>query len=155
MSCFQNPEDMLLKEIDLIQACIGRMAANSFEVKKWAVGITSAILIASTITIQTLLIIIPVMLELCMFWSLDSFFLLTEKRFRSLYNDVVKKRLTGDFENQFDLNPLRYKDTSDGFLKCVISKTLLPFYLVLIVVSVLFLLLKVLSVTKSGTTTLI
>lgn len=33
------PETFILKEIDLVQSCINRMAANSFDIKKWSVGI--------------------------------------------------------------------------------------------------------------------
>ena len=40
-------KEIIHKELDLIQDVIKRMASNSFEVKKWLIGILSAIVVFS------------------------------------------------------------------------------------------------------------
>ena len=137
------PEDRtsLHKELDLIQDCISRMAKNSFMLKGWAVTvvvITWAIIGAQNSTsLALLLLLVPTL----MFWGLDAFFLLTEKRYRKLYVWVLSERLEKKSSaHLYDLNPLRFKDEAGSGWKCFLSKTLLPFYgaLVLVIVGAVF-----------------
>ena len=133
------PEDVttLHKELDLIQDCISRMARNSFMLKGWAITvvvITWAIIGTENWgSLSILLLLVPTI----MFWSLDAFFLLTEKRYRKLYEWVISERLEKKSNAYlYNLNPLRFKEAAGPGWKCFLSKTLLPFYgaLVLIII---------------------
>jgi hypothetical protein len=119
---------------------IKRMASNSFEVKKWLIGILSAIvffkqeelLLANGQLIWLLLV--PV---LC-FWYLDAFFLRTERLYREMYKWVVEHRSKTD-DYLYDLNTMRrtyaghevnFAARAGSIVQLAFSRTLLPFYLV-------------------------
>ena len=129
----------LHKELDLIQQVIGRMASNSFEVKKWLIGILMAILVFKSEELLggnhqfMLLLLIPI---IC-FWYLDAFFLSTEKTYRELYKWVVTHRSETHIY-LYDLNTFT-REFPDGTITqlrknkhkvpwVMISKTLWPFY---------------------------
>ena len=131
------PEDLtsLHKEIDLIQDCISRMAKNSFMLKGWAV--TVVVIVWTIIGMKNLgvcslfLLLVPTF----MFWILDAFYLMTEKRYRKLYAWVLSERLEKKSHALlYDLNPLRFKDEAGPLRRCIISKTLFPFYGLLVCV---------------------
>ena len=137
--------EILHKEIDLVQEVIKRMAANSFQVKAWLIGILSALVVFSTETIfgggsnnRDLALVMNwfLFLPVLCFWYLDAFFLSTEKLYRELYKWIVKHRPKTD-KYLYDLNT--FKREVDGeeeqlFLaknnvwNVMISKTLWPFY---------------------------
>jgi hypothetical protein len=137
------------KEMDMIQDVVKRMAANSFQVKTWMMGIVTAILAFKNEEIFSggkncghtglwisLVLIFPVV----MFWYLDAFFLRTEKLYRELYKWVVLNRpLTDKYLydlNTFDRedfvhpqNPILNLATKTGSVgSTMISKTLRWFY---------------------------
>ena len=137
-------KEIIHKELDLIQDVIKRMASNSFEVKKWLIGILSAIVVFSRDellggNIQLIgLLLVPI---LC-FWYLDAFFLSTEKLYREMYKWVIKNRRQTDLY-LYDLNMMSREFPVGHFEHFIIpknnvwhvmfSKTLLPFYVVPIV----------------------
>ncbi len=124
------------KEIDLIQACITRMANNGFLLKGWAVTLCVGIfaLADKSVTWQLCLL---ASFPLMSFWILDAFFLRTERMFRELYNWVILKRPTGDLSHQFDLNPHRFKDEVPGHISIMFSQTLVVFYFLPILIILL------------------
>ena len=77
------------KHLDFIQSIISRMAHNSFIIKGWTISIVSAIL-AITVkekdSVYCYIGLIPVLV----FWFLDSYYLLLERRYRELYKDVIQ-----------------------------------------------------------------
>lgn len=83
----------LFKEIDLIQGCIKRMASNSFLVKGWALSVfagVTAITKGENLNDIVLLTCTTLVPFVC-FWILDAYFLQTERRFRLMYSDRLKK----------------------------------------------------------------
>ena len=148
--------DQIHKELDLIQDVIKRMASNSFEVKKWLIGILSAIVVFSREellggNIQLIgLLLVPV---LC-FWYLDAFFLSTEKLYREMYIWVIEYRSQTD-KYLYDLNTMSREFPADKVVDFFIpknnvwhvmfSKTLLPFYLVPVVFIVAYAVMQYLS----------
>ena len=135
----------LHKEIDLIQNCITRMAQNSFMIRGWAISIvviTWAIIgiVESWGSIALILLLLPIL----MFWYLDAFFLMTERRYRDMYKSVLEKRLNKNFENLYDLDSKSFRKGNLDLPKCIFSKTLWPFYLSLIVVVVVAIILQLL-----------
>lgn len=101
--------EVLHKEIDLIQACITRMAHNSFLIKGWAVSIVAVVLALAEKAINPALLSGILLIPLISFWYLDAFFLYTEKLYRKLYEWVISERLKDNAEKMYDLNPHRFK----------------------------------------------
>jgi len=116
-------ESILLKEIEVIQDIIKRMAKNSFLIKGWTVTLVVATLLLETKDYMVLIAFIP----LIVFWILDAYFLHQERLFRKLYEWVIVNRLESE-ENLLDMNTERFKDKVDGIPKTMISLTLLLFY---------------------------
>lgn len=98
--------EILHKEIDLIQACITRMADCSFKLKGWYISLVT---VALTLLIgqgcKLSLIGLFLLAVTTVFWGLDGFFLKTETLYRWKYEWIIEARLRGNLENLYDLNP--------------------------------------------------
>jgi len=95
----ENLKEYMLKEIDIIQEIIKRMAYNSFLIKGWTVTlIIGILLLKGPEKYQVFLALIP----LIAFWYLDAYFLRQERLFRKLYEWVISHRLNTD-EYLFDM----------------------------------------------------
>lgn len=84
-----NTTTILDKEIDLIQACINRMAQNSFMVRGWLITLIAVMLalLPESFNIRGLCIV-GFAITIC-FWYFDTFFLRTEKLYRWKYDWVI------------------------------------------------------------------
>ena len=140
-------KEVLLKEIDLVQNVIKRMAQNSFYIKGWMISLTAVILALLPESFNTIGLCLVSLVVIVCFWILDSFFLKTEKLYRRKYEWIIEKRLTSN-EYFFDLNPYnKYmwlsteievkKETS--IWSIMFSKTIAPLYLILFIFVALFL----------------
>lgn len=126
----KNEIEIIYKEIDLLQACITRMANNSFVIKGWAITLVSLILTLNNNQSKfNWIIIIPILA----FWYLDAFFLNTERVYRTQYDWVIKNRENTN-ENLYELNPSKFQG-NESILETIISKSLLIFYGTLIALS--------------------
>ena len=117
-------EEAKLKHLEMIQAVIERMAANSFHLKGWSVVLVSALFAlaaAESNAAFVLLAYIPVI----MFWGLDGYFLYEEQKFRDLYDDVRKRDIE---EIDFSMNTADVPGSSRTWRAATFSKTLLPFH---------------------------
>ncbi|MBU4535442.1 MAG: hypothetical protein KKF16_06415 [Euryarchaeota archaeon] len=144
---FLKEEDLkeyMLKEIDVIQSIINRMASNSFLIKGWAITLIVATLLLKGDNYQTLIAFVP----LIAFWILDTFFLQTERKYRMLNKWVIKNRLKTD-AFLLDMNTERLKKDKDykteykvaSIPKIMFSITLITFYgsiLLIIIAYVIF-----------------
>lgn len=138
-------EKILDKEIDLIQNCITRMGQNSFSIKGWLIGLIIAIiaLLPENVNTKTICLIISGMTII--FWALDAFYLRTEKLYRWKYDWVIANRINSK-EFYYDLNPYKKEMwllNKDGkpkkkplIIRIMITKTLWPFYLPIILISI-------------------
>lgn len=155
----QKPTDIVVhKELDLIQAIVSRMAANSFQVKAWLIGILSALVVlesksifaeASSNNTMSIEMNFFLFLPILCFWYLDAFFLSTERLYRELYKWVVKYRPVTE-AYLYDLNTFQRKvgegeevdmiKPGNSITNIMFSKTLLPFYIMpmLFVLGLLF-----------------
>lgn len=95
---------ILHKEIDLIQACVSRMAQNSFMVGGWLITLIAVVLaiLPENFNIRGLCIV-GLAITIC-FWYLDAFFLRTEKLYRWKYDWVICNRKRTELY-AYDLNP--------------------------------------------------
>ena len=116
-------KNFLLKEVDIIQTIIKRMANNSFLVKGWMITIVVVTLLLKSTNDVSWLAWVPLIL----FWGLDAYFLRQERMYRNLYKWVVKNRLIDD-TNLLDMDVKRFENDVDSFPKTMLSKTLLVLY---------------------------
>ncbi len=116
-------KDFLLKEADIIQTIITRMANNSFLIKGWMITIVVITLLLKGTNDLSWLAWVPLIL----FWGLDVYFLRRERMYRKMYEWVVKNRLTDD-TNLLDMDTKRFENDVDSFPKTMFSKTLFGLY---------------------------
>ena len=133
--------EILYKEIDLIQGCICRMASNSFTCKGWNLTLISGVFALSSKDINKAVLCIFILCINFCFWWLDTFFLLQERRYRNKYNWVIKNRLNGNAECLYDLNPKNETIQDDGVrrirLKDLCSLTTTPMYVGITVLAII------------------
>jgi hypothetical protein len=125
--------DNKLKHLEFIQNIITRMNSNSFMLKAWTISLISALfaLAANDANMNYVLvsyIAIPV------FWILDGFYISQERQYRDLYSDVAKK---GQNEIDFSLDATDYNKGRNNWVSGIISKTLIPFYGISIVATLI------------------
>lgn len=137
-------DNVLHKEIDLIQNCISRMAHNSFLIKGWTISLVAVVLaLGDKITNLSYLCLI-MLVPIWSFWYLDAFFLHTEKKYRKMYEWVLTNRRVGNTEFLYDLNPNRFSKDVDTIKQVMFSVTLKPFYAIPFIIILIILLGKTL-----------
>lgn len=119
----ENLKEYMLKEIDLIQDIIKRMAYNSFMIKGWTITLVVVTLLLKGTKLQVIIAFFP----LVVLWFLDAFFLRQERMYIKLYDWVISNRLITD-EHLFDMNAYRFKDKVQSKFRIMFSVTLGWFY---------------------------
>jgi hypothetical protein len=123
MGSKENIKDFMIKELEIIQGIINRMANNSFLIKGWTITLVVVTLLLKGNKYHTFIAFIPILV----FWFLDAYFLRLERLYRRLYNWVKDNRLkTKDF--LFDLNYKRFEKEEQSILRIMFSITLGLFY---------------------------
>ena len=95
--------DIMLKEIDLIQECIKRMASNSFFIKGWNITVVAAC-ITMVDKYEAPSGYIAAVVACLAFWWMDTYYLRLERMYRRKYEWVLQHRRE-TFSNAFNLNP--------------------------------------------------
>jgi hypothetical protein len=116
-----------LKHLEMIQVVINRMASNSFNIKAWTIAVVS-----TALALTTREGIVGAMLgvgTVAAFWGLDAYYLREERLLRSLF-DAVRRSENVDL---FDMNTQKYKSVAHGWVRTLISRTIVSFYLPLVV----------------------
>ena len=127
-------KEFMLKEIEIIQDIIKRMAFNSFMIKGWTITLVAVtLLLKEGSKCQVFIAYIP----LFVFWFLDAYFLWQEHLYRRLYNWVIQHRLETD-EYLLDMNAYRFKGQEQSKLKVMFSITLGWFYGSIFVLTVIY-----------------
>ena len=135
--------EVLHKEIDLVQSCINRMAQNSFLIKGWLITLLTVVIALLPETIDLKILCIVGFITILCFWYLDGFFLKMEKLYRWKYEWIISSRQTSS-ENLYDLNPYNKKmwinhtgvkiKKEPAIIRVMFTKTLTPMYLPLLLV---------------------
>lgn len=89
----QINNEVIHKEIDLIQSIINRMAQNSFMIKGWVITIFVAVI---ALDVQTERFIPNLTLSIfpLAFWYIDAYYLYIERQYRNLYeNRIILRRM--------------------------------------------------------------
>lgn len=121
-----------IEHLKMIQAVITRMGQNSFSLKGWAVTLLSALLglAAAGSNVQFALIAyVPAVV----FWGLDTYYLYQERLFRKLYDRVRSENGKSDFS----MNTEPVADQVGGLAQVALSRTILPFYGVVLLVIII------------------
>lgn len=110
--------------LTFVQDAIKRMSQNSFALKGWCVGVVSVVLAYSAKDG------LPTSLRAAMFpiaflWLLDAYFVMTERAFRSLYDQV---RAASGGVTDFSMTPQNLRWGLLRFVGAAVSVTVLPFY---------------------------
>lgn len=130
-----------IKHLEFIQNVITRMNTNSFQIKGWNITIVSAIFAIYASTKNNYFLLSAIFPSI-IFWFLDSYYLLQERKFRGLYNDVAEITNINTIA-AFAMRPDLYTkdvDKTYSFWNVFSSTTILKLYLSIIVLpTVLFL----------------
>ena len=113
----------------MIQSVINRLANSSFFLKGWTVIFVAAVLGFATKDSNPMYVWLAAIPTLS-FWALDGFYLNQERLYRRLYDSV---RQTEEDEIDFSMDTIPFKQKWD-WLKSMFSKTLIPFYLTILIV---------------------
>lgn len=117
------------KHLEFIQGVINRLSINSFLLKGWSVVLVSA-LFALSAADSRLAFVCLAYIPAIVFWGLDGFFLWQEQLYRKLYDHV---RLLKDADIDFSMNTTPFRSgVAPTWINATLSKTLIPFYGVLI-----------------------
>jgi hypothetical protein len=111
--------------LQMIQGVINRLSNNSFLLKGWAVVLVSGLFAFAAKDAKAHFIYIAYF-PCVVFWGLDGYFLLLERRFRTLYREVSKCD-TRAIDYSMDASKFH-----ESWLKAVFSKTLLSFHGVIV-----------------------
>lgn len=136
MGTKENLKNFMMKEIEIIQGIINRMAYNSFLIKGWTMTLVVGILLLKGNRFHSFIAFIPIL----GFWYLDAYFIWVERLYRRLYNWVKDYRLkTKDF--LFDLNYKRFEKDEQSILRIMFSITLVLFYGSILMMTLIYIIL--------------
>ena len=132
----ENKQDKI-SHLQMIQSIIDRMSKNSFSLKGWSVGVMVAIYAFAGQNYNKAVIV--TLIPLIIFWILDSYYLMLERKYRRLYDEVRNK---SNDKIDFDMNSnnvsLKMNEIEKfEFIRNIFSKTECPFYVVCIAVTLI------------------
>jgi len=117
-----------VKHLEFIQGVITRMNSNSFQIKGWSVTIASALFAIYASTKNELFILISI-IPTMIFWFLDTYYLMQERKFIGLYNDVAGISESPQNLKLFEMRPNLYVKDDYHFFNVLKSLTIVSLYL--------------------------
>lgn len=117
-------DKFVIKEIEIIQNTITRMASNSFLIKGWALTVITGIILFELKTSHYYYVAI---IPLVFFWYLDAYFLRTERLYRKLYEWVIQNRFKTD-DYFLDMDSNRFYKNVPSTIRTMFDHYLLTFY---------------------------
>lgn len=116
-----------MKHMEMIQGVINRMASNSFALKGWAVTLVAGIFALSSKDADKMFFLVTYV-PILIFWGLDTYYLLQERRYRTLFEKV---RNTEEDAIDFSMNVSlpEFKTENNNYLDCLTSTTEFLFYI--------------------------
>lgn len=120
-----------IKHLEFIQHVVTRMNTNSFQLKGWTVTLVSALLAIFAST-KNELFLLAAIFPAVVLWSLDSYYLMQERKFRGLYNDVAGIPDQPKSIKLFAMRPDLYTGKQYTYFSSIKSTTVVRFYLPII-----------------------
>jgi len=129
---YQENSQAIQAHLSITQSVIQRMASNSASSKTWCITVVSAILVIVADKERpqyALIALIPTLL----FWGLDIYYLMLEKRFRNSYNTFIDKLHTRKVvaSDLYAVSPSGSQIAS--FKESFFSFSIWPFYIALLI----------------------
>ncbi len=127
--------DVKIKQLEMLQAVINRMASNSFVFKGWSVTIIAGLSAFATSDSNKKLLLVAFLATLLL-WAVDAYYLSLERQYRLLYEKRAKQKPK---EISLSMKLSEYSKLK-SWLKALFAPVLLGFYgaaSVLIVVTVI------------------
>ena len=121
-----------LKHLELIQGIVNRMSSNSFTLKGWSITLVAAIFALSIQDVNKDYFILLVYIPILMFWILDSYYLMKERGYRELYDQI--RKLDND---DIDFNLSTEKSSFCDYLMSLLSVGEMLFYAPLIIIVII------------------
>ena len=147
--CGQDREDIRV-HLQMMQSVITRMADNSRACKTWAVTLVAAILVVvarfgtpngdETALGEDLALI--ALVPTVLFWMIDMYYLALERGFRDSYENFVNQFHAGTLDKSKVFIIIPEGSIPKRFIESVGSFSIWPFYLILAIVIVGFMLLS-------------
>ena len=129
-------QEILHKELDLIQSVINRMAHNSFLVKGWVLSIL-AFVFALRPNVSFSKLSLAMVAPVLSFWWLDSFYLRLERAFCDMYADrCVRRTVKNDWTGLYDMDPKQHLEKQQSVWRLMRSSSTFPFHFILLLVLV-------------------
>lgn len=122
-----------IKHLEFIQNNIARMSTNSFYIKGWSITILSALFAFAQKDNNKEYVLITYF-AVPLFWYLNGFFLLQERRFRKLY-DIV--RVKDESKVDFEMNLGDFNTGKCTLLSALLAKSICPLYSFMLAISLL------------------
>lgn len=122
-----------IKHLEFVQSIITRFNSNSFTIKGWVITLMAAVLAISAAEKDFFIAFLNYLI-LPAFWILDGFYLSQERQYVNLYIEVSKK---AEEKIDFSLDAREYNKGRNTWIAAILSKTLLVFYGILIVLTLL------------------
>src|SRR6266545_1540679 len=132
----QRPDDAQVKHLEFVQAVIARLANDSFLMKGWALTVAGIILGFAADNLSWRMAA-AAFLPVAAFWGLDAYFLRQERLFRRLYDAV---RRSDPRVEPFCMDTQDHAGEVGSWRATVVSRTLLPFYGVVLLLGVVLIL---------------
>lgn len=120
-------QEKKIKHLEMIQAVINRMAANSLVIKGWAITLVSALFALAAKDADVRYVFVSYF-PAGMFWFLDGYFLSQERLFRKLYDKVR----VGPEDSDFSMDTATLSGGRATWASATSSMTLILFYGVVI-----------------------
>lgn len=135
-------ENNKIAHLNMIQEVITRMGNNSFSLKQWSVGIMVAIYAFAGENFHKAVIV--TIIPLIVFCLLDTYYLMLERKFRCLYDEIRKKKEEDiNFDMSFRVIRVNMEEIKKYcFFKILFSKTIWPFYIVCILTTLIIYFIK-------------
>ena len=119
-----------LKHLEFIQHMITRMNTNSFQIKGWTVTLVSALLAIFASTKNRYFILAAIFPSVVL-WCLDSYYLMQERKFRGLYDDVAGISEQPRTLKPFAMRPDLYTGGKYSYWSSFTSTTIVKLYLMI------------------------
>lgn len=124
-------DELRVKHLEFIQAVVSRLANNSFLLKGWTITLVGAFAGFAFANADWQIASIA-LLPITAFWGLDAYFLRQERLFRCLYNEV---RRSGSAIEPFSMDVSDYGTAVRSWSRTLVSRTLITFYLPIVLVA--------------------
>lgn len=125
--------DKKINHLQMIRGIISRMASNSFTLKGWAVTLVAGIFALASKNADKMYFLVTY-IPVIVFWGLDAYYLQQERLYRALY-DKARALSEDEIDFSMDTSPAELHSEKTIYWNCLISKTVLWFYLPLALVT--------------------